>query len=187
MATIISTLFIVPILNAQAAKQFNDVPSTHWAYTCISDMTERGVVSGYPDGKFYPNNDVTRAEFARIMASASGIQISKPSGKDFEDVATNAWYAPYVHAAYPYLSGYSISGRNYYMPDTPAIREDIAVALVKLKGYSIENANESVLTTLFTDVKSISADARKYVAVAVERGLVDHGALAKRLDAHLLV
>lgn len=172
MATVMSATFTAPILTANAAGNFSDVSATHWAYNYISDMTDRGVVSGYPDGRFYPNNDVTRAEFARIMTSASGISISTPSVKDFEDVATNAWYAPYVHAAYPYLSGYSISGKNYYMPDTPAIREDIAVALVKLKGYSTEGADESILTTMFTDVNSISNDARKYVAVAVERGLV---------------
>lgn len=153
-------------------QKFDDVPSSHWAFAYIGEMSDREVVSGYPNGKFYPNNEVTRAEFARIMTSASGLQISAPTSKDFNDVALDAWYAPYVHAAYPYLSGYNRSGGSYYMPDTPALREDIAVALVKLKGYDTLGADESLLKTMFTDVDSISSDARKYVAVAVERGLV---------------
>ena len=153
-------------------QKFDDVPSSHWAFEYIGEMSDREVVSGYPNGKFYPNNEVTRAEFARIMTSASGLQISAPTSKDFNDVALDAWYAPYVHAAYPYLSGYNRNGGSYYMPDTPALREDIAVALVKLKGYDTLGADESLLKTMFTDVDSISSDARKYVAVAVERGLV---------------
>lgn len=153
-------------------QKFKDVPTSHWAFLYIGEMTEREVVSGYPNGNFYPDNNVTRAEFARIMTSASGLQISTPTQRDFSDVATDAWYAPYIHAAYPYLSGYQIYGGNYYKPDTPALREDIAVALVKLKGYDTFGADESLLTTMFTDASSISGDARKYVAVALERGLV---------------
>ena len=154
------------------AQKFNDVPSSHWAFSYVGEMNERGVVSGYPNGNFYPNNNVTRAEFAKIMTTASGIPISTPQMRDFSDVATDAWYAPYVHAAYPYLSGYQIYGGNYYKPDTPALREDIAVALVKLKGYDTLGADESILATMFTDVNSISSEARKYVATALERGLI---------------
>lgn len=154
------------------AQKFNDVPSSHWAFSYVGEMNERGVVSGYPNGNFYPNNNVTRAEFAKIMTTASGIPISTPQMRDFSDVATDAWYAPYVHAAYPYLSGYQIYGGNYYKPDTPALREDIAVALVKLKGYDTYGADESILATMFTDVNSISSEARKYVATALERGLI---------------
>ncbi|NDO19200.1 hypothetical protein FMM68_05970 [Lachnospiraceae bacterium MD329] len=153
-------------------QKFKDVPTSHWAFLYIGEMTEREVVSGYPNGNFYPDNNVTRAEFARIMTSASGLQISTPTQRDFSDVATDAWYAPYIHAAYSYLSGYQIYGGSYYKPDTPALREDIAVALVKLKGYDTLGADESLLTTMFTDADSISGDARKYVAVALERGLV---------------
>lgn len=153
-------------------QKFDDVPTSHWAFSYIGEMTEREVVSGYPNGNFYPDNNVTRAEFARIMTSASGSQLSTPTQRDFSDVATEAWYAPYIHVAYPYLSGYQIYGGSYYKPDTPALREDIAVALVKLKGYDTLGADESLLTTMFTDATSISSDARKYVAVALERGLV---------------
>ena len=153
-------------------QKFDDVPESHWAFSYIGEMTARAVVSGYPNGNFYPDKEVTRAEFARITTSASGLQISNPTTPVFSDVAIDAWYAPYVHVAYPYLSGYQMNGGNYYKPDTPALREDIAVALVKLKGYDTLGVDESILATMFTDVTSISADARKYVAVALERGLV---------------
>ena len=81
------------------SQKFNDEPTSHWAFSYVGEMTERGVVSGYPNGNFYPDNNVTRAEFARIMTSASGLPISTPQTRDFSDVATDAWYAPYIHAA----------------------------------------------------------------------------------------
>ena len=151
---------------------FNDVPSSHWAFSYIGAMVERNVIDGYLDGNFYPDNMVTRAEFAKIMMCAAKIPVYQPAYKYFQDVEINAWYAPYVHSAYPFLSGYVYGNNRYYMPDEPALREDIAVALVKLKGYDNDYADTSVLNTMFTDVNSISLDARKYVAIAVERGLV---------------
>lgn len=152
---------------------FNDVPSSHWAFSYIGAMVQRGVLDGYPDGNFYPDNTVTRAEFAKIMIGAAKMPVYQPAYKYFQDVETTAWYAPYVHSAYPFLSGYDYGTNNrYYMPDEPAVREDIAVALVKLKGYEDDYADTSILSTMFTDVSSISLDARPYVAIAVERGLV---------------
>ena len=152
---------------------FNDVPSNHWAFSYIGAMVQRGVLNGYPDGNFYPDNTVTRAEFAKIMIGAAKMPVYQPAYKYFQDVETTAWYAPYVHSAYPFLSGYDYGTNNrYYMPDEPAVREDIAVALVKLKGYEDDYADTSILSTMFTDVSSISLDARPYVAIAVERRLV---------------
>jgi len=46
---------------------FPDVPDTYWAYTYIVTSKNMGVVSGYPDGRFLPNNFVTRAEVAKIL------------------------------------------------------------------------------------------------------------------------
>lgn len=159
------------ILNDNYSQKFYDVPSSHWAYSQISEMSKRGVINGYPDGNFYPNNTVTRAEFAKIMTVTAGIDIYDYS-QNFKDTKSDAWYTPYVNAAKVYLSGYSTPNGNYYYPEQAALREDIAVALVKLKGYSTAGADESILTTMFTDVSSISQDARKYIAVAIDRGLV---------------
>lgn len=57
-----------------------------------------------------------------------------------------------------------------YRPDEIAKREDVATALVKLKGYKV---NENDLTAVFTDASEISESNKKYVAAAVENGLLD--------------
>ena len=154
------------------SQTFTDVPQSFWAFSYIAEMAERDVLAGYPNGYFYPNNNVTRGEFAKIMTLAAGVNIVEPYYSSFEDVSVSDWYSPYIEAARYYLSGYEINGDYYYMPNTVALREDIAVALVKLKGYDTTGYDTSILTAMFTDWQSISESARKYVAVAVEKGLV---------------
>lgn len=155
----------------QTVQKFSDVPSTHWAFDYIGEMAQRNVISGYPDGRFIPENQVTRAEFAKIMVCAAGLRVNNNNTTSFNDVYTSDWYCPYVECAKDYLTGYTTNTGTIYKPTTPALREDIAVALVKLKGYDISLADESILN-MFTDSYSISSSARKYVAVAVERGIV---------------
>ena len=153
-------------------RTFSDVPESYWAFSYIEEMVDRGVLSGYPNGRFYPDNNVSRAEFAKIMVTAAGILLSYNSEQYYQDVPVSHWSYPYVSSAMYYLTGYNTPYGNYYYPDQAALREDIAVALVKLKGYDLLGADESILTTMFTDASSISSDAKKYVAVAVERGLI---------------
>ena len=154
------------------SQKFNDVKKTHWAFSYIGEMSERGVLNGYPNGNFYPENNVTRGEFAKIMTLAAGLTIPKSASSSYTDVDDDDWYCPYIETARYYLSGYVTNGRSYYLPESNALREDIAVALVKLKGYDTTGYDESILKAMFTDWQSISTSARKYVAVAVEQGLV---------------
>ncbi len=151
---------------------FHDVNKNHWAFEYIMEMNSRGVLSGYPNGNFYPENTITRAEFAKIMCLAAGLKVSAVYQTSYSDVETSAWYAPYVETGKYYLSGYISGEKSYYKPDSNALREDIAVALVKLKGYDTSVYDESILKVMFTDWQSISEGARKYVAVAVEKGLI---------------
>lgn len=153
---------------------FSDVPTNHWAYKYIAEMVNRKVIDGYPDGKFRPNNTISRAEFAKIMVTASGIQAQKVNYSSFSDVATSNWASPFVEAVKDYMTGYrTANGQYIFNPSAPALREDIAIALVKLKGYEVNRLpDHSTLEAMFKDYAGISASARDYVALAVENGLV---------------
>lgn len=153
-------------------QTFTDVPASHWAFNYIAELVNDNVLSGYPDGKFRPENNVSRAEFAKIMITASGIKAVPTTVSSFSDVDINEWYCPYIESAKEFLTGYQYSGYAMYLPDKMAIREDIAVALVKLKGYDVSVADLGMLKSMFSDYDSISEVAKRYVAVAVERGLV---------------
>lgn len=158
--------------NKNYKQTFKDVPKSHWAFSYIAEMSERGVLSGYPNGYFYPDNNVTRGEFAKIMTIAAGLPLSNSSVSSYSDVKSTDWYKPYIETARYYLNGYVSGGNYYYLPESNALREDIAVALVKLKGYDTTGYDISILKAMFTDWQSISEGAQKYVAVAIEKGLI---------------
>ena len=162
------------VLAAVNTQTFADVPSSHWAYDYINEMYTRGVVNGFPDGKFYPSSTVTRAEFAKMMTTAANINVANASkAVTFTDVDASHWALQYINAAKPYLSSYQTpSGAAAFHPSEAAVREDIAVAMVLLKGINVQNADESILKTMFSDYSSISSNARKYIAVALENGIV---------------
>ncbi|HZG86153.1 S-layer homology domain-containing protein [Paenibacillus sp.] len=162
------------LLNKPAQQLFSDVDASYWALSSINDLSSRGVLGGYPDGKFRPERTVTRAELAKIMVLAAGLTVEPVTQTSFADVKPGDWHAPFVEAAKFYLNGYALpDGRLIYDPDAPALREDLAVAIVKLKGYDATHfPDHSILDAMFTDVSSISSYARNYVSIAVESKLV---------------
>ena len=54
--------------SAFAANPFSDVSTSDWAYQAISDLSDRGLVEGYPDGTFKGQQNITRYEVAQIIA-----------------------------------------------------------------------------------------------------------------------
>lgn len=154
-------------------QTFADVPENHWAFKMIEDLVERGAINGYPDGNFYPNNIVTRQEFAKIMVVAAKEPVYPASSVSFSDVPLSHWANPFIEVAKPYMTAYQDrQGNQTFKPEAGALREDMAVAVVKLRGYDTRLADLSILTTMFSDVDSISASARPYVALAVENGII---------------
>ncbi len=159
--------------NYSYTQTFSDVNKKHWAFEYIEEMVSRGVLSGYPNGKFYPNEYVTRGQFAKIMSVAAGLRVDpEVYSTSYSDVSPTDWFAPYVETARFYLNGYNSNGTLLYLPNDNALREDIAVALVKLKGYDTSLYDASIVKTMFKDHQSISDGAKKYVAIAVENGLI---------------
>ena len=174
ITTLLFTFLTTPFSIAaqpEYTQKFSDVTTEHWAFEYIMEMAERGVINGFPDNTFKPESQVLRAEFAKIMVCAAGVRLVDNSNTSFTDVFADDWFAPYVETAKDYLTGYASSNGMTYKPTAAALREDIAVAMVKIKGYDVSNADLSVLDR-FTDDYSISVNLRPYIAVAVERGLI---------------
>ncbi|MHB0883238.1 S-layer homology domain-containing protein [Paenibacillus sp. SEL1] len=72
------------------------------------------------------------------------------------------------------MTGYRTADGKYIFNSTaPAIREDVTVAIVKLKGYDTTRLpDQSIIEAMFTDFEGISESAKSYVALAVENSLV---------------
>lgn len=158
-------------------KSFSDVPSTHWAHEAITWMASQGILNGVGDGTFRPNDAVTREQFARIMVAALQLKVENNLPQSFSDVPPSAWSYKYVETAKPYLTGYDVVGRemDLFLPQQPAVREDMAVALVKALGLQLEIPDLTVLDA-FADKNAttggISKNLVNHVAIAVKNGIM---------------
>ena len=81
-------------------NNYNDVKSTDWYNNAISTLTKLGVLTGYPDGGFHPQANITRAEFATMAVRFFDVTGVSTSGKDaFSDIDGH-WANEYINMAY---------------------------------------------------------------------------------------
>ena len=137
---------------AQAAQMFynllldKDVPSTAsysdvaadaWCTEAVRVMSALGIVTGYADGTFRPNEPITRAQFAVIAMRFT--DVTAPVGQSFSDVPSTAWYYDEVMGAagFGWLSGYS---DGTFRPNHPITRAEVAVITNRMLGRSADEA-----------------------------------------------
>ncbi|WP_302491047.1 S-layer homology domain-containing protein [uncultured Dialister sp.] len=68
LKTTLAALFVATAFNVSAANPFADVDTSSWAYQAVSQLSDQGVVDGYPDGTFKGDKNVSRYELAQIIA-----------------------------------------------------------------------------------------------------------------------
>jgi len=150
---------------------YSDVPDSYWAAGVIKELCEKGILNGYPDGTFRPRNDITRAEFAKIMVVALGLAEENPATPTFSDVAPGDWYYGVVEAAAKagLVKGY---GNGLFKPNAKISRQEIAAILVRALGKQDEAAANANTMTSFKDDNDIASWARGSVVVAFNEGLI---------------
>lgn len=77
---------------------FSDLNVGDDSYVEVNFLQERGVIDGYPDGSFRPNNFLNRAELTKIVVEAQDMEIVSDLNC-FPDVRETDWFAPYVCTA----------------------------------------------------------------------------------------
>lgn len=111
-------------INTNGGPHFSDVPPNSPFYGYVETAYSRGFISGYGDGTFRPNTNVSRAQLAKVVVMAEGWPLVKPSTSTFNDVPTNSVYFPFVETAVQrgVISGY---GNRTFGPSDPATRGQI--------------------------------------------------------------
>ncbi len=103
-AQVAMILYRVLELKGTTGTSFPDVSSKHWASEAIRQVTAAGLMIGTPDGNFKPDQVVTRAEFATIIARWK--QLTGDSGNGFADIKGH-WAAKEIGQVYQagYMEG----------------------------------------------------------------------------------
>jgi len=168
---------------------FSDLSVDHWAFSEISSLVEKGVITGYPGGYFAPNNNITRSEFAKLMVVALDLPLMPPAvapegwapgypSSTRQDALylldKTTWYYIYAVSAAEYLEfkeKTNDSGVFYdFDADVPASRIDITAALVRVLGLQDEISDADI--SVFSDYSDIPASQRNYAALAYQYGII---------------
>ncbi len=166
-ATLLPLAIPTPTL-AQSA--FSDVQG-QWAQSCIVSLSQRGIISGYPDGSFRPENPVTRAEFASMLGKAFPSAARVRGATQFVDVSANFWAYSAISMASQtgFLSGYP---GNVFNPSQNIPRAQVLVSLSSGLGYAPTQPVTTTLNATFNDAGTIPAYAQSGIAAATEKRLV---------------
>ncbi|WP_394235059.1 S-layer homology domain-containing protein [Niallia oryzisoli] len=130
-ATTLIVTPLIPLGNVEASgKKFKDVVEQEFYYEAVNVLTGNQVLNGYSDGTFKPGNKITRAEVAKIIAEAIGIDTTNVINPNFTDVSKGAWYYPSVAALSnaKIIGGY---GDQSFKPDAEITRAEMAKILVE--------------------------------------------------------
>lgn len=114
------------MLTGTASAAFADTQG-HWAQASIDRWNGYGVVTGGTDGRFYPNQSITRGQMAAILCAVCGWR--EVAENTFTDLAGTEWYAPYVLKAN--AAGAMAGADNRIRPTDPITRQEAAVMLYK--------------------------------------------------------
>lgn len=107
---------------------FDDLDDSAWYSRYLYTAVDKKVVKGYSDGKFRPNNVVTKAEFYKMLFNGMDITVeSEVLGSPFLDVKPNDWFAAYMIKAQDL--GIISKDELYVNPNTGMTRGEVAYAM----------------------------------------------------------
>lgn len=111
---------------------FPDVADNTWFSGAIKTAAEQGIVEGFEDGTFRPNDTVTRAELSDMVADAFDFEASEDFDAGFEDVP-EAWWTPAINALTEIgiVQGIS-SDEPVFAPNEPVMRNEAAAIFTRV-------------------------------------------------------
>jgi hypothetical protein len=146
-----------------SAVSFSDT-SGHWAQSVISKWTDQGVIVGYGDGKFHPDDYLTRAQYGSILCQI--FQYSAQATNVYPELTASAWYTPiFLKLIAAGIVSPDNSGR--LNPNSPISRGDMMVWTAK--AYQIAPVGGN---TTFLDDSSIPADQKPYIKALQLLGMI---------------
>lgn len=142
LAKIVVNLFEY-VATAVNEMPFVDVDVDQWYAPFVAKLKDLGVVEGYADGTYAPDQAITRAEAMKILLGGAGKDVENYvwESNPFRDVDTSAWYAPYVLYAYDhgYVGGYKDADGNLtgdFGPGNDVTRGEMSKMAVEVAGLA---------------------------------------------------
>ncbi|AFZ20347.1 S-layer homology domain-containing protein [Allocoleopsis franciscana] len=155
---------------------FTDIKG-HWAADFISALAKEGLISGFKDGSFKPDEKMTRAQYAALLVKAFNPTVKRDTAK-FTDVANDYWAKDVIQQAYrgEFVSGFP---NNTFRPNENVQKVQVLVSVVNGLGLSASDPNA---LTVYDDRTKIPDYAKDEVTTATKKKIVVNYPQTKQLD-----
>lgn len=144
----------------------------HWSQPYVAPLVARNVIGGYPDGRFYPDNYLTRVEWVKMLVSALDVaplvDVADRTWPQFADVPSTHWGRPYVEAAWE-LGWVQGVGAAVFGPDRQISRAEAVTMLMRVLD---ETGGGAPGERRFTDDAAIPGWARPSVYTGLALGFL---------------
>jgi hypothetical protein len=142
-----STFTATPVQPTSCSISFTDLPPSSTFYASVRCLACKGILGGYSDGTFRPNNDITRGQLSKIVANSAGFN-EPVSGQTFQDVLVGSTFYTFIErmARRGIVGGYpcgtvpyepcGTSNNPYFRPGAHATRGQISKIVSNAKGYN---------------------------------------------------
>jgi len=172
---LVSDLFAQTLIELPLARTvFSDVPEDAWYAGALAEAVERGLISGVGDGRFAPDEPVTRGAFAVMLSRLHrhGEGHAVVEGADgFADVLADSWYGSAVRWA---ASEGLVNGMEdgLFYPDRPVTREQLITMLYRLISRDEGAAQGHAPIDRFADAGTVAPYAAEAMQWAVGNGIL---------------
>ncbi len=167
-ALTVSSMAAVPA----SAKTFHDVPSNHWAYDVVNEVSDAGIMIGTGTGVFSPNSILTRAEYTAILYNFAP---DKSNGIGYKyslnDVKDDDWFAD--AAEWGVSNGIIKEVGDDFKPNDPVTREIMAEMTYRyILKYIPNYLDIDVSSAGYSDESSFSDRYAQAINVLTNNGLL---------------
>ena len=151
---------------------FDDISDSYWASDYIWFLSARTVVNGMGDGLYHPEENLTRAQFVKMLASMThGWDTAYSASAGFADVESGSWYESYINwgVANEIIYGY---GNGNFGPDDMITREQMAAMIARYVDYLGYSIADAAAYTAFEDDADISVWAEDEIYGLLQSGII---------------
>ncbi|WP_282940085.1 S-layer homology domain-containing protein [Paenibacillus sp. RC67] len=151
---------------------FSDLTG-HWVAPFTDRLIGMKVIQGYSDQTFHPEETITRAQFAKMMTEALGLQGVNGSTRFADDNEIPSWAKEAVNAAMKagLIQGYEENGKSLFKANQTITRAEMSTIIANaLKSYAVKAGKETVH---FKDASSIPAWAQPSVDFAASLSILN--------------
>lgn len=154
------------------AYSYRDVDTSAWYHEAVDYVLVNGLMSGYGNGVFGPNDHLSRAQLCQILYNKEG-RPAVTGSSAFTDIADGAWYSGAVTwaAENGIVGGY---GNGLFGPEDNITREQLAAILyryARAKGYDVSVGEDTNILS-YTDALEISEYAIPAMQWACGAGII---------------